>query len=197
MPYEKRAQKFKTKVNMKVTELNVKQVKWAIRACEDKRGLAFIVNCVNDYIELIKAQMVEAFNAPKAEPLNATVSAHIAQTVKGIAFAVVATLSLSGCASALSQDCARGNEIQCQYLTDKCDEGDQDYCKALTVAQRQRDFYNQHPEVLAVQEAEQARANANTTAFAQCNLAGGQWTGTTCNVPQQINVNVSGGLMAY
>ena len=36
MPYEKRAQKFKTKVNMKVTELNVKQVKWAIRACEDK-----------------------------------------------------------------------------------------------------------------------------------------------------------------
>ena len=38
--------------------------------------------------------------------------------------------ALSGCVSGLTNDCANGNMIQCQYLVDKCNEGDQEYCKA-------------------------------------------------------------------
>lgn len=47
---------------MKVTKLNIKQVQWAIRACEEKRGLEFIVNCFNACIE--RGEMELVFNLP-------------------------------------------------------------------------------------------------------------------------------------
>lgn len=88
--------------------------------------------------------------------------------------------ALSGCVSGLTNDCANGNMIQCQYLVDKCNEGDQEYCKAVDTASKQLAFYNSHPEILAMKQQQQAIANQQTNQIIQCSASGGTWDGSSC-----------------
>ncbi|MCD9775840.1 hypothetical protein LVR82_19395 [Klebsiella variicola subsp. variicola] len=48
-----------------VKPIALEQVRWAIRACEEKRGIEFIVNCYNACIE--RGEMNEAFHLPAGE----------------------------------------------------------------------------------------------------------------------------------
>lgn len=111
--------------------------------------------------------------------------------MKKIILVLLITSALSGCISSLTAECGSGNEIQCQYLIDKCSEGNQEACKGVAIASRQRTFYSEHPEALAIKKQQEAAATANLAAMGQCLSAGGQWVGNYCNIPQQVNMNIN------